>query len=62
MKDAYKADRDIELFSDQPLFWMYLNPGDFAVFFPYDRHVPSAGSRRVNKVIIKIPLHVQGHI
>lgn len=52
--EAYQSERDIEFYSAQPRFWLELQPGEFAIFFPTDAHAPLAGSGPVRKAIAKV--------
>ena len=51
---AYQEERDIEFYADSPRFWLDLQPGEFAIFFPADAHAPLAGEGRVRKAIAKV--------
>jgi YhcH/YjgK/YiaL family protein len=55
IKQAYDKNRDLGFFADQPTFWLKMNPGEFAIFFPQDCHAPLAGEVMVKKIVIKIP-------
>jgi biofilm protein TabA len=45
---------DYILYADLPEYYIKLNPGDFAVCFPQDAHVPLQGAGRYRKIVIKI--------
>ena len=52
--EAFNTDRDIQFYNDDPLTWLRLTPGTFAIFYPTDAHAPLAGEGQVLKVIYKI--------
>ena len=52
--EPYDAERDAGFYADEPLAWIELTPGAFAVFTPDDAHAPLAGEGTVRKAIVKI--------
>ncbi|HEX4142094.1 MAG TPA: YhcH/YjgK/YiaL family protein [Pirellulales bacterium] len=52
--EPYSADRDIAFFADEPIVWLPMERGWFAIFFPDDAHAPLAGSGELHKVVIKV--------
>lgn len=57
-RDAFDAGSDIQFFDDKPEFYLPVNPGAFAIFFPGDAHAPlaaKAGSE-IDKLIVKVEM------
>ncbi|WP_341835789.1 YhcH/YjgK/YiaL family protein [Chitinophaga pollutisoli] len=53
----YDENDDFMLWADRPSFYTQLTPGDFAIFWPTDLHMPnliSGSSVKVRKIVIKI--------
>ena len=50
----YDAERDLEFFTEDPDAIAQVHPGNFAIFFPADAHLPLIGYGPIHKVIIKI--------
>lgn len=53
----YDDNDDFMLWADRPSFYTRLTPGDFAIFWPTDLHMPnliSGKSVKVRKIVIKI--------
>lgn len=50
----YDAEGDIRFFADQPVSWLTVVPGMFAVFFPEDAHLPLISPGIVHKVVVKV--------
>ncbi len=55
-KTPFDGSRDIGFFSEQPESWFIVSPGSFAIFFPTDAHAPLAGSAKVRKAVVKVPV------
>lgn len=53
-EDEYDPDKDIQFFDDPPQNMLRLNPGQFAVFFPEDAHMPMIGQGELHKIVVKI--------
>jgi len=51
---GYDAERDIQFFQDEPDSWMTVRPGQFAVFFPWDAHLPLVSAGIVHKAVVKV--------
>jgi YhcH/YjgK/YiaL family protein len=51
---AYDAEKDIEFFTDQPSAWTAVGPGEFAIFFPEDAHLPLISDGELHKVVLKV--------
>ncbi len=51
----YDAAADAILFADEPLLWVDIPPGHFALFLPGDAHAP-VREGNVRKVILKIAI------
>lgn len=52
--DAFNAEKDIQLFDDQPQTYYTLRPGQFTILFPEDGHAPMVGEGVVRKIIVKV--------
>ena len=62
VRTAYDEKKDCEFLEvpDQPLTWLEIDHGTFAVFFPDDAHIgkvaPSTGAGPVKKVVVKVAM------
>jgi len=56
VESPYTAEKDFELFSDAPLFWIPVHAGVVAVFFPDDAHAPMVSDGVVHKLVVKVLL------
>lgn len=52
----YDEEKDIQFFSDKPVSYIDVEPGNFIIFFPEDGHAPCIGEGRIRKVVVKIRL------
>lgn len=52
--DAFNVDGDIGFYRDAPDFWIGVNTGSFAIFFPEDAHAPLGGEGAVMKAVLKV--------
>jgi len=50
----YSAEKDVILFTDQPTAWTAVGPGEFAIFFPEDAHLPMISGGELYKVVLKV--------
>ena len=50
----YIPERDVRFFLDEPVAWLPVRPGAFAIFFPVDAHMPSISAEPIDKVVIKV--------
>lgn len=50
----YEKEADCALYSDIPVSWINLEPGQFAIFFPEDAHAPIIGKGKIRKMIAKV--------
>lgn len=50
----YTVDKDVMLFTDQPTAWTAVGPGEFAIFFPEDAHLPLISDGELHKVVVKV--------
>jgi biofilm protein TabA len=50
----YDPDRDLEFFADGPDTWVTVHPGQAAIFYPADAHIPLVGTGELHKVILKV--------
>ena len=51
---AYNAEKDFELFQDQPQTWTKVPAGSFTIFFPQDAHTAMFGDGIIHKAVLKI--------
>ncbi len=51
---AFDAQKDIQLFDDEPQTFYTLRPGQFTILFPEDGHAPMIGEGDVRKIIVKV--------
>jgi biofilm protein TabA len=51
----YSAEKDVMLFTDQPTAWTAVGPGEFAIYFPEDAHLPLISDVELRKVVLKVP-------
>ena len=52
----YNAERDIAFYTQEPMGYVTLQPGEFAIFTPEDAHAPIIGEGKIKKICIKIKL------
>lgn len=57
IEQKYDCEKDLGFFSDKPVNWLTLLPGQFAVFFPEDAHAPLVSEGVIRKAIFKIPVN-----
>jgi biofilm protein TabA len=50
----YSAEKDVMLFTDQPTAWTAVGPGEFAIYFPQDAHLPLISDGELRKVVLKV--------
>ncbi len=50
----FDAEQDYQLFECQPETWCRTGPGQFAIFFPEDAHMPLVAAGQLHKVVIKV--------
>ncbi len=50
----YDSAKDIAFFKDAPEVFFSLEPGNIAVFFPYDGHAPMIGDGPIRKIVVKV--------
>jgi YhcH/YjgK/YiaL family protein len=50
----YDAKRDVRFFADEPDAWVAVRPGQVAIFFPEDAHLPMVSGGRIRKVVVKV--------
>ncbi|HET6996273.1 MAG TPA: YhcH/YjgK/YiaL family protein [Chitinophagaceae bacterium] len=53
---AYNAEKDVQLYSDQPDMFFTLTNGQFAILFPEDVHAPMIGDNEIRKLVIKVKI------
>jgi biofilm protein TabA len=56
VEDPFDVEKDFGLFRDEPLVWIPVHAGTFAVFFPEDAHAPMVSSGLVHKLVVKVEL------
>ncbi len=52
----YDTVKDISFYSDSPVSFVDVHPGEFTVFFPGDGHAPCIGKGHIKKAVIKVLL------
>ena len=52
----YDPEADIQFFTDPPTTWFVTQPGQFAIFFPEDAHLPLIAKDIIHKVVMKIAI------
>ncbi len=50
----YDSARDVAFYDDVPEVFFSLEPGNIAIFFPYDGHAPMIGAGLIRKIIVKV--------
>jgi YhcH/YjgK/YiaL family protein len=50
----YDLNKDIQFFQDKPVSLLTVQPGTFAVFFPWDVHAPGIGEGSIKKAVVKV--------
>ncbi len=50
----YNPEKDVMLFTDRPTAWVAVGPGEFAIFFPADAHLPMIADGELHKVVLKV--------
>ena len=53
---AYNAEKDLQLYSDQPDTYFDLTDGQFVIFFPEDVHAPMIGDAEIKKLVVKVKI------
>jgi YhcH/YjgK/YiaL family protein len=53
---SYNAEKDVQLFYDEPDMYFQLHKGQFAIFFPEDVHAPMIGEGDIKKLVIKVKI------
>jgi len=53
---GYNAEKDVQLYHDQPDTFFNLTDGQFAIFFPEDVHAPMIGNTEIKKLVIKVKI------
>lgn len=53
-RGEFNEDNDVEMFGDAPDTWFALNPGQLAIFYPADAHIPLVGAGELHKVVVKV--------
>lgn len=53
---GYNADKDVQLYNEQPDMYFQLTDGQFAIFFPEDVHAPMIGEGEIKKLVIKVKI------
>ena len=51
---AYNPERDIAFYTAEPLCYITLHPGEFAIFTPHDAHAPIIGEGHIQKICMKL--------
>ena len=50
----YDREQDLHFFADEPVSWLSVEHGAFAIFFPEDAHMPLISSGQIHKIVVKI--------
>jgi len=50
----YDADKDLGFYTDEPDAWVPVLPGQVAIFFPEDAHLPMISDGDLHKIVVKI--------
>lgn len=53
---GYNAEKDVQLYNEQPDMYFQLTDGQFAIFFPEDVHAPMIGDAEIKKLVIKVKI------
>ena len=53
-KGEFDAERDIQLFTDQPQTFYTMKEGQFTILMPEDAHAPMLGEGHIKKMIFKV--------
>lgn len=53
---GYNAEKDVQLYTEEPDTFFSLTDGQFAVFFPEDVHAPMIGEGEIRKLVIKVKI------
>lgn len=52
----YDSEKDYAFYTDQPVTYFSLRPGDFCIVYPEDAHAPIIGQGFIRKLIVKVLL------
>jgi YhcH/YjgK/YiaL family protein len=52
--EAYNAEKDVAFFADKATNFIFVQPSEFAIFFPEDGHQPGIADGVVKKLIVKV--------
>jgi len=50
----YNLEKDIQFYQDEPVSWINVAGGSFAIFFPEDAHLPLISDELIHKIVVKI--------
>ncbi len=50
----FDAENDIGFYDDDPVTWIAVHSGSFAVFFPEDAHMPLLSAGEIHKIVVKV--------
>lgn len=53
---GYNAEKDVQLYTEQPDMYFQLTDGQFVVFFPNDVHAPMIGEGNIKKIVVKVKI------
>lgn len=54
VREAYDVNRDIAFYTDAPMAYVTIQPGEFAIVTPEDAHAPIIGEGEVKKICVKV--------
>ncbi|MFC1508865.1 YhcH/YjgK/YiaL family protein [Candidatus Omnitrophota bacterium] len=47
---------DFGFFGEDPDIWITVQPGQYAIFFPWDAHTPKGGTGNLHKLLVKVAI------
>lgn len=54
--EDYNEEKDIRFIAPEPVAWIDVPPGYFAIFYPEDAHMPLACDNEMKKVVVKVKI------
>lgn len=52
----FATGKDVGFYADEPVAWLTVPAGCFAIFFPEDAHAPMGATGLLHKVVVKVAL------
>lgn len=59
IKMKYDAEKDVQLYSDEPNAWIKTTAGKFVIFVPQDAHMPMVSDKVLHKIVFKVKVSQQ---